>query len=189
MNSENSISPYFSACINGVFHVLILFTFLSILFFALVSTIEKQNFEEQIQGQVDSSIKSAFKTLSSEEKDKISSIINNDLGGEETVFDVGIDNYSKPKEVTVEHNKWVKITAISIILMIFLSLFLVLTVLSFSCNKNIGLLGILKENIITFIFIGLVEYLFFTYVALKYIPVLPSTMMTTVIQTFQKIFK
>ena len=140
MNSKNNISPYFSACINGFFHVLILFTFLSILFFALVSNIEKQNFEEQIQGQVDSSIKSAFKTLSSEEKDKISSIINNDLGGGETVFDVGIDNYSKPKEVTVEHNKWVKITAISIILMIFLSLLPTISLIYF---KNYYTLSII----------------------------------------------
>ena len=55
------ISKYFSVGINGVFHILILFSFLSVLFFTIIASIETKTFEEQIQGLSNSSVKEVFK--------------------------------------------------------------------------------------------------------------------------------
>ena len=182
------ISKYFSVGINGVFHILILFSFLSVLFFTIIIAIETQTFEEQIQDLSNSSVKEVFKNLSYQDKQRISSIVNADVGGGESPIDIAIERYSKNSDLTLERNMWVKITAVQIISSIFISLIIVLMVLKFTCNKDIGLFQIVKENIVTFIFIGAVEYLFFVNVALKYIPVLPSTLTTSLIQSFKQSF-
>lgn len=188
MRSECNISKFFSVGINGALHVLILFSFLTILFFTLVTSIETKTFEEQITDMTNSSTKEAFKNLSQQDKERISKIINADMGGGQSAIDIAIEHYSKPDPVNVERNMWVKITAIEIIIAIFVCLVVVLLVLIFSCNKCIGIFDIIKENIITFIFIGAVEYMFFVNVALKYVPVLPSTLSTSLIKYFKESF-
>jgi hypothetical protein len=64
----------------------------------------------------------------------------------------------------------------------------IISVLYLTCNKCTGVVGILKENIITFMFVGLVEYLFFTQIAFKYIPAPPSTMVSTLVNAFKETF-
>lgn len=182
------ISKYFSVGINGVFHILILFSFLSVLFFTIITSIETKTFEEQIQDLSNSSVKEVFKNLSTQDKQRLSRLVNTDVGGGQSPIDIAIERYSKTSDSTLERNMWVKITAVQIISSIFVSLIIVLMVLKFTCDKDIGLFDIIKENTITFIFIGAVEYLFFVNVALKYIPVLPSTLSTSLIKSFKQSF-
>jgi len=187
-NCSNNISEYFSIGINGIFHVLILFTFLTILFFTLVSVLEKKAFDTEIEEQIDNSMDGMFSSLTPEDKYIISEVINTDVGGGKSPIDVAIEKYSTPSEVVVEHNKWVKISAITIILIILLIVVLIVSVLYFSCGKKTGVVDIATENVITFAFVGLVEYLFFTHIAFKYIPAPPSTMVTSLITTFKEMF-
>lgn len=186
---DKKISEYFSVGINGILHVLILFTFLTILFFTLVSSLEKTSFENEITNEINNSVKSMATKISATTKEKVSRVLSKPINEDgKTALDIAIESYSKPSEVITEHNKWVKVTAISVILVIFLCLIIILLVLSYSCNKCTGISSIIKENIITFIFVGIVEYLFFTQIAFKYVPAPPSTMLTTIIDTFKKTF-
>ena len=47
---------------------------------------------------------------------------------------------------------------------------------------NLHLREIFIENIVIFAFVGLIEYLFFTQIASKYIPVTPDVAGTTILQ-------
>ena len=49
---SSTISKSFSLLINGVLHVLILFAFLTILYFTLIAPLEKKAFENDIEDQV-----------------------------------------------------------------------------------------------------------------------------------------
>ena len=140
---KNSISEYFSISLNGIFHVLVLFTFLTILFFTLVSSLEKKAFEDEIEDQIDNSMKSIAKNISPKDKDLISNAINTQVGNNRPI-DIAIDNYSKPTDVIVQHNKWIQLTAVEIIVSI-LSIFLIIVVvLHISCGKCIGVFDIIK---------------------------------------------
>jgi hypothetical protein len=152
-------------------------------------SLEKTAFENEITNEINNSVKSMTSNISAEDKQKVSSFVNQTANKDgQTVLDLGIDRYSKPSELVAEHNNWVKISAISVILVILFFLIIIIFVLSYSCNKCTGISSIIKENIITFMFVGIVEYLFFTQIAFKYVPAPPSTMVTTIIDTFKKTF-
>ena len=185
---KNKIPDYFSVGLNGLFHVLILFTFLTILFFTLVSSLETNAFNNEIQDQIDDSMKEMVEKISPENKIIIDEIVNIDVGNGQSPIDIAIERYSKPSEVIQESNNWVKLTSVSIILVLALIIVVIISVLYLICNKCTGVLGILKENIITFMFVGLVEYLFFTQISFKYIPAPPSTMVSTLVNAFKETF-
>ena len=127
------ISKYFSVGINGVFHILILFSFLSVLFFTIITSIETKTFEEQIQDLSNSSVKEVFKNLSTQDKQRLSRLVNTDVGGGQSPIDIAIERYSKTSDSTLERNMWVKITAVEIISSIFVSLIMMIF---FSRRKN-----------------------------------------------------
>lgn len=185
---SSTISQHLSVVINGTFHVLILFTFLTVLFFLLIAPLETDAFEGQIKDQVGNSMDGITQNLSPSNKDRITSMIYSDAGDGQTGIDAAISHYSTPSEIIIEHNKWVLLTAIEIISGLIICLILVVGVLSYSCGKCTGVFEIIKENLITFAFIGIVEYLFFTRIAFKYVPAPPSTMVTTIIDTFKANF-
>jgi steroid 5-alpha reductase family enzyme len=186
---EEKISDFFSVTINGILHILILFTFLTILFFTLVASLEKSSFENEMTKEINNSVKSMSSNLSAEDKEQVSKFVNQPVNENgQTTLDIGIDRYSKPSDFIIEHNKWVKITAISVILVVLLCILIIIFVLSYSCNKCTGITSIIKENVVTFMFVGLVEYLFFTQIAFKYVPTPPSTMITSLIDSFKKTF-
>lgn len=184
----STISEYFSLGLNGTFHVLILFTFLTVLYFSIIAPLETGAFESEIKGQVGNAVTAMAASMAPQDRGYVSEIINMDMGGGKTMIDAGISHYSKPSEVIVENNKWVRLTAIEVISVLVICVLLVVLVLSYSCGKCTGIFGIIKENIITFAFIGIVEYMFFTRIAFKYVPAPPSTMVTTLIETFKKTF-
>ena len=54
-----------------------------------------------------------------------------------------------------------------------------LVLLMYQCNQCIPLKDILIENGLTFFFVGIIEYLFFTKVALNFVPTKPSLLVNT----------
>jgi hypothetical protein len=79
------------------------------------------------------------------------------------------------------NNTWIeKLFYVIVGLLIIIVIFIVLTVKA-QCGK-ISIIEILSENIIIFIFVGVVEFLFFTKIIIKYIPVYPSTLTNIFVQ-------
>lgn len=94
--------------------------------------------------------------------------------------------YSKPSDFVKNNNKWmfdfIKISIIFflIILVLYLSLIKQL-------DNNISIFEIVTENTIIFIFIGMIEFMFFKYVAIKYVAVLPSKLETLLVSNLKNI--
>ena len=175
---SSTISKTFSLLINGVLHVLILFMFLSILYFTLIAPLEKKAFENEIEDQVKNNVKKAVDTLDKNTQTELKKIISNNI------IDKLILTYSSPSEIVTDHNKSVKFLSIILIVFLIIGLIVTIIILQFSCNKCTGINSIILENIITFVFIGIVEYLFFTKVAFKYVPSPPSTLVTSLFKGF-----
>jgi hypothetical protein len=190
------ISHGLSLTINGCLHVLILFLFLTVLYFLIIAPLEKDAFDNEIKTQVKNTLEPEFlkmkdnlSTNSPETLNIITNLVNygyKENGETVLVIDKLIEQYDHDSDVVKEHNKWVKLTAISLIVFFTVGMLIVLFTLRKTCGKDIGIVTIVRENIITFIFVGIVEYLFFTQVAFKYVPAPPSTMVTTLIESFKE---
>ena len=96
-----------------------------------------------------------------------------------------INKYNQPSDYVKEHNKWITISAIAVSVVGVLGLKMILYILYNSCGKCVPLTHIITENIITFIFIVLVEYLFFVNVAFKFVPAPPSLLTNSLINKFK----
>lgn len=162
---ENFKNPDFIA--NIALHTLILFTFLALFFFYYISDITKKAFthetEQLINDKLDNEILDTIK--SSEIYKKIMEILPIDK----------IKNiYNKPHELVEEKNTGLKHTVFAIIITswVFLSFSFYLF------NDKLDLTHLLIDNFGTFLFVGIIEYLFFTEIAYKFIPIPPSFLVT-----------
>ena len=77
------------------------------------------------------------------------------------------------------------------ILFLIITAFIIMLILVVATNKlmcgHLSMKEILIENVIIFIFIGIVEMTFFLKIALKYIPAYPSTFSKIVLKTLKEI--
>lgn len=142
-------------------HILILFTFLSIFFFSFVSKIEEKTFQNEMGDLIQTNIRNI---LTPDIKKYLSQY-------KPTLQKIQL-LYPEPDRYVQENNKWIKISAIFVIAFL---LSMIGTILIFQCEK-VSMGGIIAENIVTFICIGIVEYWFFTNIAIKWIPTSPSLM-------------
>jgi len=153
-------------------HVLILFVFLSIFFFMFVSKIEKKAFKDEMGGLIEKNITTVLDT----KRDTALPIINEIRPEINTVKQL----YASPDRYGQEVNTMIKRSCIFVAAIL---LAIILTILIFSKDGHLNIFGILRENIITFIFVGIVEYWFFTNIAIKFIPTTPSLMINTLYQS------
>ena len=96
-----------------------------------------------------------------------------------------IKKFEEPSEYVLEHNKWVKLSAIAVAIVGVVVLGLVLYILYNTCGQCVPLKHILMENVIVFACVGVVEYLFFTRIALKFVPAPPSLLISSLINKFK----
>ena len=182
MNSVK-ISNKTTIILNGMFHLLILFMFLSILYFTVINPLEKKAFEDEMENEIKKGVSDAFDDLDENIKAKLKEKLNTSEGQE--IYNRLVDKYSEPSEVVTEHNKLVVVTCIITIVIIFITLVGSLLFLKYLGNRDIGLFEIISENILTFLFVGVVEYLFFTQIAFKYVPAPPSLLVESLIDSFK----
>jgi hypothetical protein len=97
-----------------------------------------------------------------------------------------IKKYEEPSEYVLEHNKWVQLSAIALSIIGICILALVMYIVYNSCGQCAPLKHIFMENVIVFACVGVVEYLFFTKVALKFVPAPPSLLVNSLINKFKE---
>tara|TARA_Y100000389_G_scaffold204178_1_gene255399 strand:- start:1287 stop:1853 length:567 start_codon:yes stop_codon:yes gene_type:complete len=165
--------------INITLHVLILFTFLTIFFFTFLSQVEVKNVNHVMSKLVGDQTKNTLDLIKSNSdkipelsisKDNLSTVANN------------MEKSSKvPIKSISDNNK--KLKKISIIMISCIFLLLVGMIIYYKVYKkyDIGFSHILIENLIIFSFAGIIEYLFFTNVAVKYVPVTPDVASSTIL--------
>lgn len=162
--------------VNIILHVLILFTFLKVFFFTYASSLEKKNIDKSIKNIIKDQINIFLTNIDNWDK-KISSIpkystikwnnVNNMAG------DL-IANSQEEDPKIQKNNKDLKKVSFGIIIGLFIVLVIVIFYLMFIKKYKIHFKSIIIENLIIFLFVGIIEYFFFTRIVINYIPVTPD---------------
>ena len=158
--------------VNYITHAFILFSFLSIFFIFYMSKI----------------IKGAFDTEMSDIIENIFNSINNKIPVNSfNKFNLNalINIFSKPDEKSGLHNDLLIKSLIIVNIILWIGLISVICILK-SFTTDLDMTHILIENAIIFSIVGVVEYLFFTAIALKFVPVEPSFIKKQAIEILKK---
>ena len=162
--------------INIGLHVLILFTFLTAFFFAYISQLEKKSVTQALDGLIKKQMSTILDNI-----DKNIPIPDSQWAEINDMADKLERNAQGELPRIKNNNNMLMYSAGGGIAIAFLILVGIYTYFTMILQIDIHLRHILSENIITFIFIGLVEFLFFYYIASKYIPATPDVAAVTAI--------
>lgn len=173
--------------INITLHIFILFTFLTIFFFTFLSKVETEN----INNVTKDLIKSQTSIILSDINDNIPKVTP-DITQYKIDLNKLADNLenSSKKDIPELKNNNNKLLYISIGIILFIFFIFIGLIIYYKVYKkqDIGFKHILLENIIIFSFAGLIEYLFFMYVAVKYIPVTPDVLTGSILDNIEDKF-
>lgn len=156
-------------------HMVILFTFLSLFFFMYASKAATHAFQEEIGNNLEKALTQIL--------DKNRNQVLPSINGIRPALLQWQNLYSSPQPYSIERNKLIKFSSIFIILLLLCAIISIILTARIECGKNFDVWHIIIENAIVFIFIGIVEYWFFTNIAMKFIPTSPSLMVNTMIET------
>jgi hypothetical protein len=167
--------------VNIYFHVIILFTFLTIFFFTYLSKVQKKAISDSVTSNIQPQINNLLSEVDYLDK-KLSPKTYPTIQWNK-VEDMG-ENIKKPDpEITNSinsNNK--KLLYISIAVIASLIVGLVILIIYYkSRGETFSIWGIVLENLVIFSFVGVIEFLFFKYVASKYIPTTPYNVSSTIL--------
>jgi hypothetical protein len=166
--------------INISLHVLILLIFLTCFFFLYISQVEKDTIQNELKNAIKKQVPVALENIKNEsDKLGISAQIRWD-----NIDQVAIDmpkKYENGDPQLKKHNR--NLLNICIVAIIILTLFLLGTICYFKLYRkfDIRFKSILIDNLVIFFFIGIIEFLFFKYIALNYVPVKASNLSSSLI--------
>lgn len=169
LNIESNQGEIFNLLVHG----LLLFTILSALYLLVISKMETNAFQTEINAQLTDKLPQLISQIDTTGSIK-SSLKNMPLSNFNSLF-------SQPSAQTTLTNKslqtsmgWVIFTLL--ILIISGGLWLKL-----SCDQCVNFWSIIKQNLLIFLFVGIAEGVFFYFIASKYVPVPPSLLINTTI--------
>ena len=155
----NKITHTENLVLDYIIHLFILVLILCLIFFLFISKTERENLNSSLESEINKSIGETpvipDPVLGQQLKD-----LSNIYKGEnsiETYYNQGLVNIS-----------------IAVILCFFVGLVAVYWTMKLSAHKCPPIYYIIFKNILLFMLVGIVEYLFFVNVGEKYVPVNPS---------------
>jgi membrane-bound ClpP family serine protease len=164
-------------------HVMILFCFLTVFFFLFISKRESAAVSEVVSSSIKGNVDGTLTSLRAAEKQYPGLNIDwesvNDKAKNMEANSQGTSQY-----ITDNNNK-LKIISYSIIGGIFALLVVAFLYFQFYRKFALSYGQIIATNAITFAFVGLVEYLFFTNIASKYVAVTPSLINNSIIERIE----
>jgi hypothetical protein len=174
--------------LNILFHVLILFTFLTIFFFTYISTTEKNATQDAINNIINNQSKSILSEIDNLDKkiggkidwDKFKEISEN-IVNSNTDYDKTTDG-----ESIKDNNNNVFWTSIYIIIALVVIIVAYIIWNLYYKHEKLKIGEILKDNFIIFMFVGTIEFLFFVYIVSKYIPTTPDIIGITAIEKIKE---
>jgi uncharacterized protein involved in cysteine biosynthesis len=172
--------------VNIILHILILFSILSLLFWLIIRKLETNSLTDEVSNNISQYFDNLKNNLSETDKKNAKNII----GDNNKILDILKDIYSKPSQNNIINNNWLLYSNILYILLILGILLCIVLTIRLVCNYNtFPFWHIVKENMIIFLFVGLIEVFFFFNIALKYIPTKPSLLINSIINSFKGKFK
>ena len=160
--------------LNLILHVIILFTILTVFFFVYISVLEKNAYQTEIESILRTELINQLNALPDPEL--VRSYFQN------TDFDKYLSQFEIPNTYVTINNNW--LMAICIIILAFLIL-LFFTIYQ-TCHLKLDMYLIVYENICLFSITGVIEILFFIYIAYNYVPVSPTVMLDSFISDIQE---
>ena len=165
--------------IDMMFHSALLFLIIGLFFMLYASKIIKDVFASELDHMVKTDFKKVLDGLDPASKVALKTSIK-------TVdMDKLIKLYSTEDKAFTVHNEWLFNVIIIITVSLFLVTIVAMIVSKLLCN-DIHLTHLVVENFIVFAGIGLIEMMFFFFVAKKYIPSPPSKMVDSIIESLNK---
>lgn len=95
-------------------------------------------------------------------------------------------SYEKVDKTVETHNNWLFNSIIITNVSLFIFVTMLIVILLYQCEQCIPIKHILLENAVTFFFVGIIEYFFFTKIAVKYIPSKPSLIVNSFFDSVEK---
>jgi len=162
--------------INISLHVLILFTFLTVLFFTYISKLEQESISDALNSAINDQIGGV---LSKMNESLISKYIDWDIV-DQLAKNLKEEAKGESEEVKSNHHRLliIGISIITGLAVVFSSLY----VYYYMKGTKIDIKKILIENAIVFSCVGVIEFLFFTKIASKYVPVTPDMLSDTILE-------
>lgn len=171
---EQDSSKFASSAFNISVHVAILLLILSLFFMFYVSKISSAAINKEVGDDINKFLGPVIqKQVGS--NPYVANLIN------KIPFDKVQTFYSGPDFVSTLNNSWLFKLIIFINVAIILAIIYTVFLLRNACGICIPVKDILITNAVIFFFIGIVEYLFFTHIAVKFIPVKPSVIINAFI--------
>lgn len=172
-------STIVNTSIDMMFHSALLFLIIGLFFMLYASKIIKDVFAHELDNMVKNDFKKTLDGLNPENKLALKSSIKS------VDLDRLIKLYSVEDKAFTVHNEWLFTVIIIIIVGLFLVTIVAMIVSKLLCN-DIHLTHLVVENFIVFAGIGVIEAMFFFFVAKQYIPAPPSKMVDSIIESLNK---
>jgi hypothetical protein len=152
-------------------HVIFLFTILSVLFIFVIAKISSDAINNEIIHLVNENINEHYSKFNDNQRNVFKNILN------VMPLDKLSKYYDQPEKVRDTNNKHV-FNSMKLTIVLLLILLIIIVIVSRLLCHQIPMKHIIVENSIIFTGIGVVEFLFFKNIILKYIPIQPSFLLT-----------
>ena len=180
MASVNKCFPLSSAMflvINVVLHIFILYSFLCAFFILYVSKVERAAFQNEFDTVIADNLPTALLNADAKSGGKLKPVLQQMM----PVLQILNNIYSQPSAEVEVYNEWLFRSMILVIVILAVTFSLMTGILKYGCKTCLPVRHIVTENILMFAVIGVAEYLFFTRIASKFIPVPPSLLVNTLV--------
>jgi len=164
-------------------HIIILLSILLTFFIFVISKLEKNELTKQIKNQIDVNMPKLYKNIKGF-KQALQPLNNENP----SIFQTMETFYDEPDTPTEYWNNTSIIGTIIILIALICGFIAIWFILKYSCNKCIPLGKIIVENIVLFGFIGVIEILFFKFIASQYVAVEPSYFVDQTLNSLKKKF-
>ena len=171
--------------INIGFHMVILCIFLTILFFTYISKREENVISKEFSKAINENVPSVLNSIDKFDKEILPPHGNINWKDVDKIADKIEDKYKDKDPEVIKNNK--KLLLIAIIMCVILAIITISGILYFGVYKgyNLHLKVILMENAVIAVFIGIIEILFFQYIASEYVPVNKSQLADNLINRIE----
>lgn len=167
----------------AIVNILIVISFLSAFFIIYASKLEREILREKLGIIINTNMKSFLDKTNIDSGGDLKKI----LVTAKPILDKIVSETSVDSKSTQIFNEAVEILAYIMIGIIILVILVILITMYMTMGKIcLNIKNIFIESLITFIFIGLIEFLFFFYIARYYVPISASSVMEIIISEIKK---
>jgi preprotein translocase subunit Sss1 len=165
INKQNSVN----FGVNILTHCTFLLAIICSVFFLFTEKIMSDAINNQIEDLAVDTLDKFYSTATPKNQEAIK------LSLQHAQLETILKIYQTPTEDRYINNAWIE-KLIYVIVGLLIFVVIVAIIISKAHCGNISIVEIFSENIVIFMFIGIVEFLFFTKIIIKYIPAYPSTL-------------